>query len=426
MRKLLEINFIMLILLTIFFKGTAQDIKYARKIIKKLCAPSYHGRGYIKKGDIKAAKYIVKQLKHSEVKPFNESYLQAFSINVNTFNKAVIKLDDNKLKAGVDFYVNAYSQSCKGKYPVVSMKHVLIDSIKSGAIQTIHHKAFFLYLDTIPDNFESLLKTYIISGIFSLKQVKGFISVEDKLGAFYLAPATHDITDLTLRKGCVKKTPQHIYLDIKNNYLKNHQTNNIIGYIPGKIDSFIVYTAHYDHLGRMGKKAYFPGAHDNASGTAMVLDLARYYADKVQNKYGKVFILFSAEEIGLIGSNFFTENPLFELDRIKFLINLDLVGSGDDGITIVNGSVFEKEFSIFKEINTQKKYLKQIKERGAAKNSDHYYFYEKGVKSFFIYTLGQYKEYHNIYDTSKNVPLNAYNELFLLLTDFTKRIETNK
>lgn len=133
-----------------------------------------------------------------------------------------------------------------------------------------------------------------------------------------------------------------------------------------------------------------------------------------------VFIFFGAEEAGLVGSKFYTDNPVFPLEEIKFLINIDLAGTGEEGITVVNGSVFENEFSKLKELNETKKYLAQVKVRGKAANSDHYYFTEKGVPAFFIYTMGGIKAYHDVYDKPETLPLTEFQDLFRLLTDFVK------
>jgi Zn-dependent M28 family amino/carboxypeptidase len=200
------------------------------------------------------------------------------------------------------------------------------------------------------------------------------------------------------------------------------QTQNIIGYVKGKVqpDTFLVFTAHYDHLGQMGPEAYFPGGNDNASGTAMLLDLASYFSDKHNRPYySVVFIAFGGEEAGLLGSFYYVNHPLFPLSQIKFLINIDMVGSGSDGIKVVNGSVFKNDFERMVKLNDKNNYLKKVSPRGAAANSDHFPFYDKGVPSFFIYTLGdECKEYHNIYDTPENVPYTEYDDLFRLLTDF--------
>jgi Zn-dependent M28 family amino/carboxypeptidase len=186
-------------------------------------------------------------------------------------------------------------------------------------------------------------------------------------------------------------------------------------------DSFIVFTAHYDHLGMMGDNTMFPGAHDNASGVAMALDLMKHYANP-DNKpyYSVVFIATAAEELGILGSKYFCANPLFGLEKIKFLINLDMVSTGDEGIMVVNGAVFTEEYDKLVKINTEKSYLKAISKRGEAKNSDHWFFYRNGVKCFFIYTLGGVSEYHNIYDKPEALPYTEYNDIFKLLTDFVK------
>ena len=128
---------------------------------------------------------------------------------------------------------------------------------------------------------------------------------------------------------------------------------------------------------------------------------------------------FSGEEVGLLGSQHYVRNPLFKLDKIKMLINLDMVGTGSDGIKIVNGSIYKKEFNKIRKINAKNKYLKAVNSRGESCNSDHCPFYKMGVPSFFIYTLGdEYKEYHNINDKAENLPLTKYPELFKLMRDY--------
>jgi Zn-dependent M28 family amino/carboxypeptidase len=212
-----------------------------------------------------------------------------------------------------------------------------------------------------------------------------------------------------------------ISLDIKSVFNTTHQTQNIIGVLNGsqQPDSFIVFSAHYDHLGRMGKKTYFPGANDNASGIAMLLNLAKFFSGS-PSKYTIMFIAFAGEEAGLIGSEYFVTNPLMELSRIKFLINLDLAGTGDDGVMVVNGEVFKKEYERMKSINDSLQLLKAIGMRGKARNSDHFWFTEKGVPSFFIYTLGGISAYHDIYDKAETLPLTEFNNFFVLLREFIK------
>jgi Zn-dependent M28 family amino/carboxypeptidase len=168
----------------------------------------------------------------------------------------------------------------------------------------------------------------------------------------------------------------------------------------------------------MGKEAWFPGANDNASGVSVLLNLAKYYAAHPP-KYSVAFIFFSGEEAGLIGSQYYSTHPLFPLSKIKFLTNLDLLGTGDDGIMVVNATVFKSQFEKLNTINTEKNYVRQIKQRGKAANSDHYWFTEKGVPSFFIYTMGGIQAYHDIYDVEKTLPLTKYLEVCELLIAFS-------
>lgn len=195
------------------------------------------------------------------------------------------------------------------------------------------------------------------------------------------------------------------------------------GWVKGtlKPDSVIVISAHYDHLGGMGEDTYFPGANDNASGIALLLGLARYYAANPQ-PYTIAFICFAGEEAGLKGSKYFTENPLIPLRNIRFLLNLDLTGTGDEGITVVNAAEFSKEFAQLNEINDAKKLLVKINARGKAANSDHYWFSEKGVRAFFIYTLGGIKAYHDVFDKAGTLPLTEYEDLFKLIVKFNEKL----
>jgi len=152
-------------------------------------------------------------------------------------------------------------------------------------------------------------------------------------------------------------------------------------------------------------------------GVSMLLELADYFKKNPQ-RYSIVLIAFGAEEAGLIGSKYFTENPLVPLSKIRFLINLDLMGTGDEGMMVVNGTIFPKEFDQLTEINHQKVYLSTIKKRGKAANSDHFFFTEKGVPAFFFYTLGGIAAYHDVLDIPQTLPLTKFREVYRLITEY--------
>ena len=214
-----------------------------------------------------------------------------------------------------------------------------------------------------------------------------------------------------------------IELNIESKVLTKYINKNICAFIPGTTinDTVMVFSAHYDHLGGMGKATFFPGANDNASGVSVVLNLVKYY-QKNPPKYKTVFIFFAGEEAGLLGSHYFVQSKVLDLSKIKFLINLDLLGTGDDGIMVVNGYTFEKQFKLLESINTEKNLVKEIKKRGKASNSDHYWFSEAGVPCFFIYTLGGTTSYHDIYDVANKLPLTDYVDVFKLITEFAGKL----
>jgi aminopeptidase YwaD len=364
----------------------AQDSLYARLVIKELTSKKYFGRGYLNNGLDAAAKYISGELKRFKAEPlFSTGYFQWFDFDVNTFpDKMNVKINGKLLKPGIDFIPYPESRSAKGKF-------------------TLTKKDSVTYLaDNSP---------------FPIG-----VSLKRKL-TFSVATNSLEFCGVELLNTGQYKELKTIDLNIESKVLTKYINKNICGFINGsqQNDTMIVLTAHYDHLGGIGKKTYFPGANDNASGISMLLNLVKYYAE-YPPKYRTVFVFFAGEEAGLLGSKYFVDNGTLDLTRIKFLVNLDLLGTGDDGIMVVNATEFKPQFEKLKKVNDERKYVKEIKQRGKARNSDHYWFSEKKVPCFFIYTLGGIKAYHDVFDTEKTLPLTDYGDVFRLLTAFLKEL----
>jgi hypothetical protein len=104
------------------------------------------------------------------------------------------------------------------------------------------------------------------------------------------------------------------------------------------------------------------------------------------------------------------------------VLNLDLEGTGDEGITVVNATEFPRAFSLLNEANDEGKFLAKINARGKAANSDHYWFTEKGVPALFLYTLGGIKAYHDVFDRAETLPLTEYEDLFKLIVKFNDKL----
>ncbi|MBK8927306.1 MAG: M28 family peptidase [Crocinitomicaceae bacterium] len=205
-------------------------------------------------------------------------------------------------------------------------------------------------------------------------------------------------------------------LKINNKYISKYESKNVIGYLPGKKkNKLVVFTAHYDHLGRMGADTYFPGANDNASGCAMLLSLAKYYKANPSN-YSFVFCFFSGEEAGLLGSQFFVSHPYFKLEQIKFLLNIDIMGAADKGITVVNGAVHEEQYNRLVEINTSKQYILEIKTQPQQILTTT--FFRVRCARIFIYSMGSVTNYHDVYDSAENTPLHQFDLAQQPIIDF--------
>ncbi len=398
--------------------------EYAKTILDTLCSPHFDGRGYVNQGDVRAAEFLVDEFKRIGVQPFkNKNFTQDYSFKVNTFPHPIeVILGSDTLNPGADYLVSPISGSAQGTFDLVEINSSNYFTQFGG---NINFKQMDPSQTVFAFNFIDVQDKKVLDEITGLtyEATKYFpvISVTNKKQMYSVGRVHSNYPLITIDSASYSKV-EKVALKINNHYITDYQTKNIIGMIPGKKKKkYVVFTGHYDHLGRMGPDTYFPGANDNASGVAMLLSLAKYY---IQNKpkFTIVFCLFSGEEAGLVGSKYFVEHPYFPLKKVKFVLNIDIMGGASDGITLVNGTKHEKAFNEMVAINEEFQLLKTIKKRGPTANSDHYFFSEMGVPAFFIYSMGKVKNYHDIYDTAENTPLEKFDEVELLMKKFVEGI----
>ncbi len=366
------------------FSMAAQDMVYTRTVLRQLCSPAFYGRGYLKGGLEKSADYISAEVKKIGAQQlFTTGYHQWFDFNVNTFpDKVSLKINNKALKPGFDFIPDPESRSLKGKFTLEQKDSLTFVGVNESG--------------------------------------KLVLSLKNKL-TYSVASNSITLGMLDILKTACPAKPKTAEVQLQSKVLTKFICKNICAFVPGTVnnDTCIVFTAHYDHLGGIGKKTYFPGANDNASGVSMLLNLMKHYM-AYPPKYKTVFVFFAGEEAGLLGSKYFVDNKTLDSKKIKFLLNMDLMGTGEEGIMVVNGAIHENQFSRLQTINEQQHYLVEIKKRGKAKNSDHYWFTEAGVPCFFMYTMGGIKAYHDVYDIEKTLPLTEYQDVFKLITDFVR------
>jgi aminopeptidase YwaD len=406
----------------------AQDIDYARTVVNTLASPAYKGRGYFGDGAKLASAFIAGEFKKAGVIPLNQgTYFQPFNLSVNTFpGRVELALNGQQLTTAKDYLIDASSPSLTGKFKVYPIRRADLLNQQTLIKSLQMAQGAFLLIDNCPVENESTADKIKADQILEQLNtdpelnLKGIINYSTAKLTWTTLPFQGPRMVISLNKsGLDPAAINEINLAVDAKFVPNFVARNVTGMIKGRsnTDSTVVITAHYDHLGMLGNKVYFPGANDNASGVAMLLNFVKLYA-KTKPKYNTVFLAFSGEEIGILGSKAFVEKPLIDLKKIKFLVNFDLAGTGEQGIKVVNGSIYKDKFEKLVTLNKEYKLLAKVDIRGAACNSDHCWFYEKGVPSFFIYTQGGISAYHDIYDRSETLPLTAFVPFFQLMTKF--------
>lgn len=402
--------------------GIAQSPEqFIRSHVDILTSPAMHGRGYLQDGRALAAALIQRKFVESHLTPagVDGTYIQGYAFPVNTFPAAMhLVINGKELIAGADYHINASSVS-------MAQENMSVHQLDFAGVK--NQKKLRKKLRKLRHG-QAWVLTHVDSMCRSLKIRTEQFAATLPAGC-YIIPQTAKLT-WTVSSDTIAATvfyvkPDALPPDITtvsvnaaSLFIPHSHNENIIGTLSGEVkDTFIAVTAHYDHLGMMGDSAFFPGASDNASGTSMMLYLASWFAAHPPH-YSMLFIAFSGEEAGLLGSQYYSTHPTIPLSNIKFLTNIDIMGDATDGVTVVNATEFPKQFTLLQNLNDRSKYLPAIKSRGKAANSDHYYFTNAGVPSFFIYSNGGKGYYHDVYDTGSALTLNHIGEMAHLMIDF--------
>lgn len=395
----------------------SQNRTAAQKVIDDLCSDEMAGRGYISDGDKKAADYIAKKYQDLGLLSWSSDYFQEFKLNVNTIPKTLLKIDHHTMKAGYDYLVSPSSGSVSFDKPVFYVSEKLLQSSKVQ--QKVKKAVKRGYIPVIASfDMKDKATAMKVEMIKKSNQGETLLFLKDHL-TWSVARNQTKGAEIWLLDTLFDRYAKRIKVEIEARFIESYTSQNVAGYVKGTEfpDSVVIFCGHYDHLGQMGN-AIFYGANDNASGISMLLDMADYFSRNPQ-KYTIAFIAFGGEEAGLLGSYSYVKSPLVPLKKTKFVFNMDLMGSGEQGATIVNGSVYKKQFEELVNINENNGYLPKVKSRGKAANSDHYFFSEAGVASFFMYLMGDYTHYHIPADNANNLTLGPYyDKSFQLIRDF--------
>jgi hypothetical protein len=396
----------------------AQDLSHYKRVVKELSSAKYQGRGYARGGANKAGEYLEREYRKAGV---DAVIRQPFTIDINTFpGKMDMWADGRKLRAGVDFSMREYSPGVKGEF---SVYHV----------DTLDFDADRLFADLTKPEYENCLVccefwfTYRHRDVFARLQRRdgapndGFLYTWTSPIKFYKAYG-HRVVD----KPIIWVTPESVEgvksvrVNVENEFLEEYGLFNVIAKVEGeRHDSCYVFTAHYDHLGNLGKRVHYAGANDNASGTAAIVTLAAHYA-KHRPPYDMYFLSFSGEDANLRGSEFYADHPVVPLDRIRYLFNIDMIGDNNPVQYCEVSDEGMRGYALFERINKEKQYFKALDRGELAANSDHYPFATRHVPCIFLENQegDAFPYYHTIYDDWKHAVFDSYEPVFRLVTDF--------
>lgn len=217
---------------------------------------------------------------------------------------------------------------------------------------------------------------------------------------------------------------------------KQRSGTNVIGYINNGAPYTILVGAHFDHLGygedgnsmmRTGEKLIHNGADDNASGTAALIELARLLKKDKTKKANYLLIAFSAEELGLFGSKYFTDHPAVPLESVSYMINMDMVGRLNDSsrtITVGGYGTSPTWSSTFSSL-ADNRFIKFKFDSSGTGPSDHSSFYRKNIPVLFFFT-GLHTDYHKPSDDANRINYEGEYRIVQLVYDVIKKTPADK
>ncbi len=428
--KLRQLLLPLLILLSL--GAGAQDTNYARQVLGRLTSDAFHGRGYSFKGDSIAARFIRNELRRMGVKPLEgtDDYYQRYTFPTSAMEGPLsLTIGGKKLKAYEEFRVAPFSKSTWGDYRVITLTPTeFLDEAKLAKFLAKNQKKLsdsFVYIDaTDTEGFTEEGLKRLGQSLNQLRQQNPFGSRGILLGMKQMntcSPAytsyEHGYAYIETLAELMPSKVKELNCTLFTQFYDAYPTQNVCGYVEGEVDTLVVFTAHYDHIGTMGDSVVFYGAHDNGIGTTAVLDLARMAAHDKPH-YTQVFCFFSGEEAGLRGSKYMADHPLFDFDKVRILINIDLFCGGDEGLMVFNGN--DPDTAPFMErmenLNKALGIAPEIRRRNNSANSDHYHF-SKQMPAIYILTLGQrYGGYHDPHDTCEACGLEHYINYITLIS----------
>ncbi len=439
-----------------------QANKYASLINKQdlfldlnvLASDSLEGRETATKGQKKAAEYIKNHFINNNIKSaFDTSYYQQYEVNVTDFTNVSLSINGEPLELIEDFYVFGNPQKTNYKNTKVTFVGYGIENSKVNYYENRDVEGnVVLIKDGVPElanpylysssdaNWRNKVKSAAENGaIAAIFMLKDFDDKNQRIKEHILNPRMKMHNSIQVKKSEIpvffisekvyqqmttqkpytfkdKKRYNEIFkVDTKvsfhtdvNNIVK---AENVLGYIPGKNnEEVLVISAHYDHIG-FDRGEICNGADDDGSGTAALLSISKAFQkafnDGIQPERSVLFLSVSGEEKGLFGSKYYTDNPVFDLNKTVANLNIDMVGrrdtiqEDDNYIYLIGSDKISKDLhQINEQVNKKHIGFKLDYTYNDEKDpnmfyyrSDHYNFAKNNIPVIF-YFGGLHEDYH--------------------------------
>ncbi|HEY6343427.1 MAG TPA: M28 family peptidase [Bryobacteraceae bacterium] len=263
-----------------------------------------------------------------------------------------------------------------------------------------------------------------------------FVQVKEEQAQAWLKAEGRDLReieagidkDLQPRSFALSKLKVDLDVDVRHDSKTVH---NVAAYWPGETNEYVVIGAHYDHLGLGDEHSLapsqigtiHPGADDNASGTAGVIELARWFSQEPKQKRGILFLTFAGEEEGLLGSEYYVNHPILPLKDAVAMINMDMIGRIRDGKVYVNGEGTGSTLAkIIGEVKPPDGLHLDFSENLGYGGSDHMSFMLKQVPVIFFFS-GLHGDYHKPSDTPDKIDAPDAVKLLGYVAQVTRKLE---
>ena len=386
--------------------------------VSYLASDSLEGRRTGTRGEVIASKYISEAFRLAGLQPKGtDGYLQLFEVQEGKkpSTDSYLWIQGDTLKSDKDYFYFPWSgsQPIQGE-PIPGLREVaapwfidLSEGIQDNASNPHFDLALYVYEQSkkasdAGANALILYNTHAAGDKLSFNPKDRSDAL--KIPVVYLrkeAATRYVMAD----KGGIRIQGKVAFVEhVRRGY-------NVAGYIDNKAEKTVVLGAHYDHLGygednnsrHTGVPAIHNGADDNASGTAMLIELARLMKTKKSQKNNYLFLAFSGEELGLYGSKYFTEKPTIDLKTVNYMINMDMVGRLPDSSKSITlgGYGTSPAWSIV--INPKSTAGLNIRiDSSGTGPSDHSSFYRKDIPVLFYFT-GLHTDYHKPSDDADRI-----------------------